>query len=121
VLALAKRSVGSTGDLRDAEVDRDLEPLGLVALHDPLRSTAAGAVRSAREAGLSVHLLTGDHPATAAAIARELELPDDAVSARVTPRDKLRLVEALQGEGEVVAVTGDGVNDAPPYGARTSE
>ena len=90
-----------------------LDVLGLLALHDPLRQTAGEAVRQARRRGLRVQILTGDHPATAGAIARQLDLPESAVSARVTPADKLRLVEALQDEGEVVAVTGDGVNDAP--------
>ncbi len=58
-------------------------------------------------------MLTGDHPATARAIGRALALDDEAVHARITPADKLRLVEARQAEGEVVAVTGDGVNDSP--------
>ena len=58
-------------------------------------------------------MVTGDHPLTARAIARRLALPDTAVHARVTPAEKLKLVEALQARDEVVAVTGDGVNDAP--------
>ena len=111
VLAVAEgtHAAGST----DEELERDLQLIGLVALHDPLRPSAPDAVRRAREAGLRVQIVTGDHPATAAAIARELDLPQAAVSARVTPREKLRLVEALQQQGEVVAVTGDGINDAP--------
>jgi magnesium-transporting ATPase (P-type) len=84
-----------------------------VALHDPLRETAQTAVTEARAAGLRVEMITGDHPATAHAIGRTLGLPADAVHARVTPADKLRLVERLQADGEVLAVTGDGVNDAP--------
>jgi Ca2+-transporting ATPase len=113
VLAVATRTFDRRGDADGEALERDLEPLGLVVLHDPLRAGAADTVREARAAGLRVQIVTGDHPATAAAIAAELELPADAVSARVTPRDKLRLVKALQDEGEVVAVTGDGVNDAP--------
>jgi Ca2+-transporting ATPase len=112
VLAIATRTLGADTANPDA-LEHDLEPLGLVALHDPLRATAPEAVAGARAAGLEVRILTGDHPATAGAIARELALPETAVSARVTPREKLNLVRGLQRSGEVVAVTGDGVNDAP--------
>jgi P-type Ca2+ transporter type 2C len=113
VLAVAERPLEGLPAEDDEELEQELEVLGLVALHDPLRDTAAEAVAGARAAGLVVHILTGDHPATARAIAAQLGLPEDAVFARITPRDKLRLVEALQRDGEVVAVTGDGVNDAP--------
>ncbi|HUP31623.1 MAG TPA: cation-transporting P-type ATPase [Gaiellaceae bacterium] len=112
VLAVAERPVDDPGE-DDETLERGLVPLGLVALHDPLRETAAQAVHDARSAGLRVELLTGDHRVTARAIARALDLPAGAVHARVTPADKLELVERLQAEGEVVAVTGDGVNDAP--------
>jgi P-type Ca2+ transporter type 2C len=112
VLAVACRDLPSA-DLPAGEIEREQTLVGLVALEDPLRETAAAAIRSARDAGLRVEILTGDHRATAAAIARQLQLPREAISARVTPADKLRLVEAMQGRGEVVAVTGDGVNDAP--------
>ena len=112
VLAISHRQVASA-EISDEELERDHSLLGLVALEDPLRPAAAGAVRDALTAGLRVRILTGDHPATAHAIAAQLGLPDDAVSARVTPQEKLRLVESLQQQGEVVAVTGDGVNDAP--------
>ena len=118
------------------ELDDEIELLGLVGLLDPLRATAAVSLRLAQDAGIRVAMLTGDHPVTAAAIARSLELGDgppitgreleqmnDAelreatdrhdVFARVTPADKLHLVEAFQAAGHVVAVTGDGVNDTP--------
>jgi Ca2+-transporting ATPase len=111
VLAVAERPVAADAD--DEELERDLRLVGLVALHDPLRETARAAVAEARSAGLRVEMITGDHPATAHAIGRTLGLPEQAIHARVTPADKLRLVEALQADGEVVAVTGDGVNDAP--------
>jgi Ca2+-transporting ATPase len=113
VLAVAERRLDAGVPEDDDTLERELDLIGVIGLQDPLRETAAEAVRQARAAGLRVQILTGDHPATARAIARELELPDSAVSARVTPADKLRLVTALQDEGEVVAVTGDGVNDAP--------
>jgi Ca2+-transporting ATPase len=114
VLAVAERRL-APGEERSADdlIERDLELVGLVALADPLRATAVESVRGARSAGLRVQIITGDHPATAGAIARQLDLPREAVSARVTPAEKLRLVERLQEAGEVVAVTGDGVNDAP--------
>ena len=97
----------------DDMLEQDLRVVGLVALHDPLRATAAAAVAEARSAGLRVEMVTGDHPVTAAAIGRVLDLPERAIHARVTPAEKLRLVESLQADGEVVALTGDGVNDAP--------
>jgi Ca2+-transporting ATPase len=135
VLAVAERSLDAQV-LVDDEVDRDLEIIGLVGLQDPLRPTAADSIRRARDAGLAVAILTGDHAMTASAIARSLELDESApltgtelallddrelgestrrhsVFARVTPADKLRLVEALQRAGHVVAVTGDGINDTP--------
>jgi Ca2+-transporting ATPase len=110
--------------------------LGLVALADPIRATVPAAIRECHQAGLRVMMLTGDHPATATSIARqiglgesdiltgnEIEALDDAalreqvrrggVYARIMPEQKLRLVRALQANGEVVAMTGDGVNDAP--------
>ena len=136
VLAVGERLLGSDGDAGDDELDDELELVGLVGLRDPLRPTAADSIRRARAAGVEVAILTGDHPVTAAAIARALELPDPvpltgaqlealdelqlgrmvsghSVFARVTPADKLRLVEALQQAGHVVAVTGDGINDTP--------
>lgn len=112
------------------------EFLGLVGLADPLRSGAAEAVRECRSAGIKAVMITGDYPATANAIAQqaglergeimtgeqleklsEAELADRvetaAVFARISPNQKLRIVNAYKGNGEVVAMTGDGVNDAP--------
>ncbi len=115
----------------------DFRLLGLVALADPLRDTVPRAVEDCRRAGIRVLMITGDHPGTARAIARQAGLDgeagmllgdevaalDDAalrhavrtttVFARVPPQQKLRIVEALKANGEVVAMTGDGVNDAP--------
>jgi Ca2+-transporting ATPase len=111
--------------------DFPFEWLGLVGLADPLRPGAAAAVASCREAGIRVVMITGDHAETAGAIARELGLPgtlvvgsavrgtDDAdlsgvgVVARASPTDKLAIVGALRRSGAIVAMTGDGVNDAP--------
>ena len=118
---------------------RGLEFLGHIGIIDPLRPEAAEAVRRCRSAGISVRMVTGDHPATALAIARRLgiaERPEEVVSgagltliadrpealdsvlgakvfARIEPLQKQRIVEGLERRGEVVAVTGDGVNDAP--------
>jgi Ca2+-transporting ATPase len=112
VLAVAERKLPDVPLDEDA-LELELHVVGLVALHDPLRETARSAVGQARSAGLRVEMITGDHPLTAGAIGGALGLPDEAIHARVTPAQKLRLVESLQAEGEVVAVTGDGVNDAP--------
>jgi P-type Ca2+ transporter type 2C len=135
VLAVAERWLPESAPLDEA-VDSELSVLGLAALQDPLRPGAADAVRTARSAGIGVSMLTGDHPLTAASIGAQvgldngapltgsqLESMDDSalerassqhvVFARMTPADKLRLVEACQRWGEVVAVTGDGVNDTP--------
>ena len=113
VVAVAERDLGTEDLLTDDEIETDLLPLGLVALHDPPRETAVPAVAAAHEAGLRVEMLTGDHRLTALAVGRSLGLPAEAVHARVTPEEKLRLVERRQAEGEIVAVTGDGVNDSP--------
>ena len=111
VLATARRTLDPATAAEDCE--HELTVLGAVGLHDPLRPSAAPAVAAARAAGIAVRMLTGDHPATAAAIARPLGLAAENVHARVTPADKLALVEQLQEQGHVVAVTGDGINDAP--------
>jgi P-type Ca2+ transporter type 2C len=110
VLAVSTRSLG-VADPEDVEEGHVL--LGVIALHDPLRETAFESLATARGAGIEVRMLTGDHPATARTIGHALGLDDDAIVARATPSDKLELVAALQRSGDVVAVTGDGVNDAP--------
>jgi Ca2+-transporting ATPase len=112
VLAVAERLV-TAAPPADDDLEAELVLVGLVALHDPLRADAVDAVAQAISAGLRVEMVTGDHPVTARAIGRSLGLDDDAIHARVTPAEKLQLVEELQVQGEVVAVTGDGVNDAP--------
>ena len=92
---------------------------GLVAMQDPPRSAVPAAVRACRRAGIEVRMVTGDHAGTARSIARQVgilgagEDAEGLVHARVAPGDKLALVEDLQDRGEVVAMTGDGVNDAP--------
>ena len=113
VLAVARRDLPPDTRLDELDIERDLSLVGLVALHDPLRSGAAEAVEETRTVGVRLKMLTGDHPATARAIAGSLGMAEEDVHARITPADKLRIVEELQNRGEVVAVTGDGVNDAP--------
>jgi P-type Ca2+ transporter type 2C len=123
----------ASGDL--LELMQDLTLLALVGIVDPPRPTAKAAIATAHEAGIQVRMITGDHAITAEAIAQELgirgraisgaqfaELSDDqayeqideiGVIARVTPEQKVRLVDILKRKGHVVAMTGDGVNDAP--------
>ncbi|MGL6111696.1 MAG: calcium-translocating P-type ATPase, PMCA-type [Rubrivivax sp.] len=138
VLALAERKIAADefdpgGELL-AWVD-ELTLLALVGIIDPPRAEVRAAIARCHQAGIEVKMITGDHSVTAAAIARELGLTGDvhegreldaltggqlgelveqsAVFARVAPEHKLRIVEALQARGHVVAMTGDGVNDAP--------
>ncbi|MDI1328492.1 MAG: HAD-IC family P-type ATPase [Brevundimonas sp.] len=138
VLALAVRRAGpGAPELKPSDVERDMVLLGVVGIIDPPRDEARAAILECREAGISVKMITGDHAATAIAISRQLGLSDDprvisghdlarlgddelvgvaqeaVVFARTSPSDKLRLVRALQSAGHVVAMTGDGVNDAP--------
>jgi len=139
VLAVAVKSTASEHrDLRFSDVDGGgMTLLGLLGLIDPPREEAVAAVAECRSAGIRVKMITGDHGATARAIARQLGLAnsEDVLSgsdldalgraelavraaevdvfARTSPEHKLRLVEALQAGGHVVAMTGDGVNDAP--------
>jgi Ca2+-transporting ATPase len=99
--------------------ERDLRLLGVVGIADPPRTEAIEAVAVAQQAGITTVMITGDHPETARAIARELgilkpgEQADELVHARATPEDKLRIVRSWKAKGAVVAMTGDGVNDAP--------
>jgi Ca2+-transporting ATPase len=111
VLAVASKDLPQLGGFEGCEDDHEL--LGVIAFHDPLRPAAADAVAEAQAAGIQVRMITGDHPATARTIGAALGLAARDVLARATPADKLALVQRLQGDGEVVAVTGDGVNDAP--------
>jgi Ca2+-transporting ATPase len=138
VLACARRDVdASHGRLEHRHVAEGLMFLGLVGMMDPPRAEAAAAVRKCQQAGIVVKMITGDHLVTARVIAgqiglrnpdsaltgRDLETLSDqelarvveetAVFARVAPEQKLRLVCALQARGHIVAMTGDGVNDAP--------
>jgi Ca2+-transporting ATPase len=132
VLAVAYKPNASAGD-----AERDLAFLGLVGMIDPPRPEARAAIETCRQAGIKPVMITGDHPLTAQAVARELDMLrngrvvtgadldgiDDAalprvaedvgVYARVSPAHKLRVVTALQSRGHCVAMTGDGVNDAP--------
>jgi len=138
VLALARLEVASgTDDITPETIDGGLCLLGLVGLIDPPRQEAVAAIAECRTAGISVKMITGDHVATARAIATQLGLGDPPrtvngpdldgldeaafrlqareadVFARTSPEHKLRLVEALQADGSIIAMTGDGVNDAP--------
>ncbi len=138
VLGVAYRSLDRVPDEVKPEMERDLTLLGLVGILDPARPEARDAVSVARSAGIRPIMITGDHALTAEAIARDLgilrngeraitgaeleEMSDEEMAealkktstfARVSPTHKLRLVKTLQGMDEVVAMTGDGVNDAP--------
>ncbi len=138
VLAVARRDVATqTRELTASDVESGLTLLGLIGLIDPPREEAVVAVATCQRAGIRVKMITGDHVMTAQAIARELglegcdraltgrdieQLDDDTlrervsdtdVFARASPEHKLRLVKALQARGEITAMTGDGVNDAP--------
>jgi Ca2+-transporting ATPase len=130
---LDKRSFDPEGDLLD--LVQDLTLLAMVGIVDPPRAEARAAIAECRDAGIRVRMITGDHATTAAAIAGELgiegravtgaefaamsddqlleQLPEIGVVARVAPEDKLRLIRLLKQSGNVAAMTGDGVNDAP--------
>jgi calcium-translocating P-type ATPase len=138
-LAVAYRPLESgEAALSDESLEHDLIFVGTVGIIDPPREEAAAAIREAHRAGIRVIMITGDHPRTAVRIAQDLGIVDagaralsglelDAlddppfaeavrsisVYARVAPKHKLRIVDALQADGQIVAMTGDGVNDAP--------
>ncbi|NLG35378.1 MAG: cation-translocating P-type ATPase, partial [Lentisphaerae bacterium] len=141
VLGVAFRRLDAAPAGEDpAAVETDLVFCGLAGLQDPPREEVRAAIASSHAAGIRTIMITGDHPLTAAAIARHLNLapagkeprviagpeladlsdreleeqaPHVTVFARVSPRDKLRIVTALQRSGQIVAMTGDGVNDSP--------
>ncbi|MCC2869205.1 MAG: cation-transporting P-type ATPase [Candidatus Accumulibacter phosphatis] len=138
VLAVARLVIGAACSLDAASADAGLQFIGLLGMVDPPRPKAITAVKACHRAGIVVKMITGDHAGTALSIARQLgiakageraltgrelaALDDEAlrgvlrtvnVYARVEPEQKLRLVRALQANGEIVAMTGDGVNDAP--------
>ncbi|MBS1146895.1 MAG: family P-type ATPase [Proteobacteria bacterium] len=135
VLAVAQAQF-SGADFPAVEHDFEFEFVGLLGLADPLRAEIPDAVRQCREAGIRVVMITGDYPATARTIAQQAGLTaeeilsgDDlaalsdaelqsrmktvSVCARIAPEQKLRIVQALKADGEITAMTGDGVNDAP--------
>ena len=93
----------------------DGKACGVIAIADPIKPTTAGAVRSLREAGVRVVMLTGDNRTTAEAVARKLGIAE--VEAEILPQDKGKVVERLRGQGRTVAMAGDGVNDAPALAA----
>ncbi|CAK1229220.1 Magnesium-transporting ATPase (P-type) (MgtA) [Fructobacillus cardui] len=143
VLAFAYKDLAAVPDNPQADdVEKDLILVGLIAMIDPERPEVKGAVAEAKKAGIQPIMITGDHPKTAAAIAGRLgiltdeddrtkavmtgaeldEMPEEdfqdrvkdiRVYARVAPAHKVKIVQAWQGKGKVVAMTGDGVNDAP--------
>lgn len=132
-----KRLDNASDRVSHSNLASGVELLGIMGFIDPPREEAIAAIAECRSAGIAVKMITGDHVATALAIARQLELADDpqavtgadidnlsepelaavaqrtSVFARTSPEHKLRIVRALQSEGAIVAMTGDGVNDAP--------
>jgi calcium-translocating P-type ATPase len=140
VLAVAERLLGDGAPQRREEAERDLVLLGLVAMIDPPRAEVPAAVARCHQAGIRIVVVTGDHGLTAAAIARRIGIArgaptvvteeeldrmsepeldrllageEELIFARATPEAKLRIADALRAEGHTVAMTGDGVNDAP--------
>ncbi|WP_317906999.1 HAD-IC family P-type ATPase, partial [Bacillus subtilis] len=138
-LAIAYRPLMGKENVKDGDdAERNLILVGIQGMIDPPRAEAKDAIQECREAGIKTVMITGDHQVTAAAIAKELqilpkggkvmdgktlsrlsveeleEVVDDVyVYARVSPEHKLKIVKALQKNGDIVAMTGDGVNDAP--------
>jgi len=141
VLAVAEKTAPAPGPSGRDDAEADLVFAGLIGLDDPPRSGAAGAIAACRAAGIRPVMVTGDHPRTAAAVAARVGLggdgrlltgeeldtmSDDALRAalahvslfaRTTPAHKLRIVEAARARGELIAATGDGINDAPALAA----
>ena len=137
VLGLAYKMLPELPQKPGLELEQELTFVGMVGMIDPPRAAVKPAVAECREAGIRPVMITGDHPLTATAIAAELGFPDTgealtgemllqlsdeelqekvkhvSVFARVSPEDKLRIITALQHNGEIVSMTGDGVNDAP--------
>jgi len=139
VLALACKKLDDGVDIKDInQIESDLIFLGLIGIRDPPRSEAYEAIATCHEAGIRVIMITGDHEYTAKSVGIELEICDEesetisgydleeiddfklieivkdvSIFCRVTPDQKMRIVQALQKSNEVVAMTGDGVNDAP--------
>ncbi|HEX6298493.1 MAG TPA: cation-translocating P-type ATPase [Burkholderiales bacterium] len=138
VLAVAYKTLSEHGRYSEAEVEKDLVFLGYIGMMDPPRDEAVQAVKACRQVGIRPVMITGDHKLTAVAVAKEIGIfregnevltgeelarMDDAalaavvekvtVYARVSPMDKLKIVRAWKQKGHVVAMTGDGVNDAP--------
>jgi calcium-translocating P-type ATPase len=138
VIALAFKKIDIKKHYSTSEVESDLQFCGLIGLKDPARKGVAEAIKTCNLAGIKVHMVTGDYGLTALAIGKEIGLADDktmvvsgdqlhrmddsrlkrimeksVIFARIDPDQKLRIVEVCQKMGEVVAVTGDGVNDAP--------
>ena len=97
----------------DRLIETDQQFLGFLAMVDPVRPEARAAVAECLSAGITPIMITGDHRLTALAVARELGIEEKNVFARVSPEDKLNIVQGLKARGEIVAMTGDGVNDAP--------
>ena len=135
ILAIAKAKVGST-DLPESISAFQFEYVGLIGFADPLRANVPAAIMECRSAGIKVMMITGDYPATAQAIGLQAgldasnvlsgddiealsdqvltqKLKSTSIFARIQPHQKLRIVECLKASGEIVAMTGDGVNDAP--------
>jgi Ca2+-transporting ATPase len=136
LLAFGYQKVPPASKLEKERFEQNLVFVGIVGFIDPPRAEVAGAIRTCREAGIKVVMITGDHPETARAVAAQVginsakvltgneisrmsdeevkkALKETFVFARVTPEDKLRLVRLFRKSGEIVAVTGDGINDAP--------
>ncbi|MBM6614749.1 calcium-translocating P-type ATPase, PMCA-type [Desemzia sp. RIT804] len=139
IIGVSYKFMDSKPENPDAdELEQDMTFAGIVGMIDPPREESKQAVKEAREAGIRPIMITGDHAVTATAIAKEIDIfregdktitgaemeelseeeinqqiEDFSVYARVSPEDKIRIVEAWQNKGEVVAMTGDGVNDAP--------